>query len=463
MRRRTLLGTATLIALSGCSPRGGQPGAPTSSTPTPTTTEPSTPPSDRIERLKQEALALTKGMIDGDPQPIIDRGTEQLRQAADAAALADAWRQVSEPKGPVVGLAGAGLLTQQGDQTVIVVLIDLEQGRLVTQYAFDGQDRLAGFHFRDPLPADEAAVTGPTRSEEPTEYEAEAVSVGEHSLTGEYVTPAPGVTTRPVTAILLGGSGPTDKDGTVGSTHILKDLAAGLAAAGISSLRYNKRYLEQPNSDGAMTLATEVLDDAAAALDLVAGLPGSSGHRVVVIGHSLGGMLVPHLLASHADVAGGVILAGSPRHLADILHDQLVARLGDGEDAEAERERLASEVAAAKAATGGEEQILGVSGTYWESVTRIHGSLAQDLATAGDPILILHGGDDGQLPAATDHEPWAEVASGPTVERRLFEGLNHLLMPTADTQGNLDYVTPNHLDPQVVAAISDWVQCHVEG
>ena len=94
-------------------------------------------------------------------------------------------------------------------------------------------------------------------------------------------------------------------------------------------------------------------------------------------------------------------------------------------------------------------------------MTRIHGSLADDLAAAGDPVLILHGDDDGQLPVGTDYEPWADVALGPAVERNLFPGLNHLLMPTAETKGNLDYVTPNTLSPEVVTTITDWLQRRV--
>lgn len=452
MRRRALLGLITATTLCGCSPQDGPPASPT-----PSPTDP-----ERIERLTKEATALTRGMVDGDLQPIIDRGTDQLKQAADASALETAWRQVSEPRGKVVEVAGAGLLEQRQDMTLIVVLIDFDQGRLAVQYIFDAEDRIGGFHFRDPLPADEAAV-GKGETEPPSQpYPAEKVSVGEHSLTGEYLTPTSEVTPLPVTAILLAGSGPADMDGRVGGTHILKDLAWGLAAAGIASLRHNKRYYEHPDLDqGAVTLDTEVLDDLAAALDLVKGLPGSAGHRIVVIGHSLGGMLVPHILATHADLAGGVILAGSPRHLAEILRDQLVRQLGEGEGTDAERTAIEADAESAMSITGGSENILGLPRGYWESVTRVHGSLTDDLAASGDPLLILHGDDDGQLPVGTDYEPWAEVASGSAVERNLFPGLNHLLMPTAGTKGNLDYLTPNNLSSEVVETITDWLQRRV--
>jgi hypothetical protein len=37
------------------------------------------------------------------------------------------------------------------------------------------------------------------------------------------------------------GSGPNDRDSTVGANKIFRDLAEGLASAGIAVLRYDKR------------------------------------------------------------------------------------------------------------------------------------------------------------------------------------------------------------------------------
>ena len=57
----------------------------------------------------------------------------------------------------------------------------------------------------------------------------------------------PGILTLPVAAkevpvvIMVHGSGPNDKDETLGNTKLFKDLALGLAAKGIATYRYDKR------------------------------------------------------------------------------------------------------------------------------------------------------------------------------------------------------------------------------
>ena len=66
----------------------------------------------------------------------------------------------------------------------------------------------------------------------------EEVTVG--GLSGTLIRPK---LDRPPAVVLIAGSGPTDRDGrsrSVGAPY-LKNLAEGLAARGIASLRYDKR------------------------------------------------------------------------------------------------------------------------------------------------------------------------------------------------------------------------------
>lgn len=44
-------------------------------------------------------------------------------------------------------------------------------------------------------------------------------------------------------AVLLAGSGPQDRDGTLGPNKPLRDIAEGLTLGGIAVLRYDKRTL----------------------------------------------------------------------------------------------------------------------------------------------------------------------------------------------------------------------------
>ena len=79
--------------------------------------------------------------------------------------------------------------------------------------------------------------------------------------------------------VLVHGSGPLDRDETVGATRMFADLAAGLAARGIAVLRYDKRtftYADRLTND--LTLDDEVIDDA---VDAVYTLAARRGDRRV--------------------------------------------------------------------------------------------------------------------------------------------------------------------------------------
>src|SRR5678816_2374721 len=42
-------------------------------------------------------------------------------------------------------------------------------------------------------------------------------------------------------AVLIHGSGPQDRDETIGANKVFKDIAEGLASSGVAVLRYDKR------------------------------------------------------------------------------------------------------------------------------------------------------------------------------------------------------------------------------
>ena len=70
---------------------------------------------------------------------------------------------------------------------------------------------------------------------------------------------------------------------------------------------------------------SEVTEDAVSALRLAAALPQVDSTRMFVLGHSLGGMLVPRIVqrAGAGRVAGGIVLAGPARTMRELLTEQL--------------------------------------------------------------------------------------------------------------------------------------------
>lgn len=101
-------------------------------------------------------------------------------------------------------------------------------------------------------------------------------------------------------ALILAGSGPTDRDGNSkllpGKTDTLSNFADVLAAAGVASLRYDKlgtgktglaSYATHPNDLGFDTY----VDEALAAYDYLRSLPEVDPSRVLILGHSEGALI----------------------------------------------------------------------------------------------------------------------------------------------------------------------------
>ena len=90
-----------------------------------------------------------------------------------------------------------------------------------------------------------------------------------------------------------------------------------LASRGVAVLRYEKRTKEYAfalaASGADITVKEESIDDAVAAVALLRKTPGIAPKRVFVLGHSLGGYLIPRIARQAPAAAGFIILAGPTR------------------------------------------------------------------------------------------------------------------------------------------------------
>lgn len=102
-----------------------------------------------------------------------------------------------------------------------------------------------------------------------------SVGEGDLALPGTLVTPD-GAGPFPA-AVLVHGSGPQDRDSTIGPNHPLRDIAHGLAERGIATLRYDKRTRVHPiaaSFDPDFSVDKESTDDTVAAVAALQATPG---------------------------------------------------------------------------------------------------------------------------------------------------------------------------------------------
>ncbi|GAB4531443.1 MAG: hypothetical protein OHK0046_52230 [Anaerolineae bacterium] len=293
----------------------------------------------------------------------------------------------------------------------------------------------------------------------------------------------PGTLTTPVgdgpfpAVVLVHGSGPNDRDETLGPNKMFRDLAWGLAEQGIAVLRYDKRTLvyrdavTAENMDVELTLDFEVTEDALEAVNFLREQDNIGD--IFVIGHSLGGMLIPRIAeqAGEDQLSGVVILAGNAQYFGELLLEQatyLNEFWSNEEDSPnraaalqqlAQTEALAEDLLAAR--EGGELSDIfadETQATYWGSyVDYDQTAVAQGLEL---PMLILQGERDYQV-TMEEYTLWQAALEGQdNVTFMSYPDLNHYFM----SQGDLDrlavptdYNERGFMAQEVIDDIAEWI------
>ncbi|MBI4912513.1 MAG: alpha/beta fold hydrolase [Acidobacteria bacterium] len=125
------------------------------------------------------------------------------------------------------------------------------------------------------------------------------------------VRPAAG---HPFFAVLVAGSGPTDRDWSNPlipvPSHSGRDVAAWLQSQGLGSLRFDKRYIGSRDSGLDISLDAQV-GDIRAALRAAKALPEAKGRKLLLVGHSEGAVL-SLLATAEADALLLLAMPGEP-------------------------------------------------------------------------------------------------------------------------------------------------------
>ena len=114
-------------------------------------------------------------------------------------------------------------------------------------------------------------------------------------------------------AVIVGGFGPSNRDGVFGDRPggAYREIALGLARRGVAVLRYDKRGIGDSDGPALSWLdARPLAADAAAAVRALVAVPGIDRTRVALIGHSQGGDLA--LEAARRAPAARVVTLSAP-------------------------------------------------------------------------------------------------------------------------------------------------------
>jgi len=411
---------------------------------------------------QQTAKHFVSQMAAGEFDKAIEAFDTTMGRVLPATKLNEIWSGLVKQYGPL--RQARDTRTEMVQQyTVVYVTCEFEQGKLDAKIVFNTKGEIGGLFFVPSGQYQRPAYVDPAKFVE------EDVTIGEGMMR------LPGTLSLPLgngpfpAVVLVHGSGPNDRDETIGPNKPFRDLAHGLSSRGIAVLRYEKRTKEHPILMSLMkstiTVKEETIDDAVAAVKVVRTHDKIDPKRIFVLGHSLGGMLIPRIAKAEAGIAGFICLAGSARPLEDHVLEQTKYILSlDGELTEDEKKKLQEleqQVAKVKspdlaASTPAKDLPLGAPAAYWLDLRGY--DPAKEAKTVRTPILVLHGERDYQV-TLEDFVRWKDALAGrDDVKLISYPQLNHLFIEGRGKSTPQEYSSPGNVAAAVIEDVAKWIE-----
>ena len=404
-----------------------------------------------LDHMDAGEYAQVEAMFDAD-----------MAKAVPADKLKAVWESLPAQVGKATGRGDAQTMEQAGS-TLVQVPLHFEKAELMAKFAIEGGGKIVGFMIQ-PAQAAAPPAPAPPVAEDASFSEREVMVGGDDRALPATLALPKGDGAFPA-VVLVHGSGPHDRDETIGPNKPFLDIARGLAAQGIAVLRYEKRTKARPQdfASGMFGVDEETTNDAVQAVATLRGIDGIDPKRVFVLGHSQGGMMAPRIAAVSGHVAGLVLLAAPARSLLDIVIEQnrRLAVLDDGKTSDAERDAITAIIqqvritrdAATDPAT---KTVMGLPAGYWRSIDSV--DPVAEARSVGLPMLVLQGARDIQVVDA-DWQGWrGAFHADPKVSFKLYETLNHLAMPGEGDGTLAEYQQPNHVDATLIDDVAAWIK-----
>jgi pimeloyl-ACP methyl ester carboxylesterase len=286
------------------------------------------------------------------------------------------------------------------------------------------------------------------------------------NLVGSVAKPV-GATAKLPAVLLVGGSGPTDRDETVFGVPVMGHIAAALVDAGFLVARYDKRGIGQSGGRAESSTITDFVEDARAGIAWLVKRPDVDKERIAIVGHSEGAWVALTVAARDKRIAAVTMIAGPSMPGTDVVLEQQAHLFEQMKTPDAERQEKAGLQKRIHDAVLGRGSWDGIPADLRKQAETpwFHSYLTFDpIRTMKDvrqPILIVQGELDTQVPPH-HADKLAEAARARKrkagVDIVKVPGVNHLLVP-AKTGEVTEYGTlsDNKVSPAVTSAISLWL------
>ena len=280
----------------------------------------------------------------------------------------------------------------------------------------------------------------------------------------------PAAATGPLPAlILIGGSGPTDRDETVAGIPVFGQLARELVNAGFVVVRYDKRGVGQSGGRSESVTIADYAEDARQVLLWLEKRAEVDKERIGIVGHSEGA-LVAMLLAGRErnKVSAIALIAGPSTDGSTVVLEQqklMLSKMPIDEAQRAERTALQEKINAAVIKGTGWNDIpvaaRKVADTPW-FYSFLTFNPAKAMEDTRQPVVIVQGELDTQVqPYHADK--LAEFARARRTKTEVavvkVPGVNHLLVPakTGDVTEYASLGADARVSDRVTSAIATFM------
>jgi hypothetical protein len=260
------------------------------------------------------------------------------------------------------------------------------------------------------------------------------------NLAATITRPQSGAAAALPAVILIGGSGPTDRDETVAGIPIFGQIARDLVAAGFAVVRYDKRGIGQSGGRAESATIADYAEDARQVLLWLQRQKGIDKERIALVGHSEGGLVAMLTAGRERGRVAAIALLGTPSASGKeiVLEQQkhMLSKMPIDDEQRAEKIRLQEQINTAV-----------IKGTGWTDIPEAARRAADTpwffsfltfnperaMNDTRQPVLIVQGELDVQV--MPDHADklaaMARQRKGDKVPVEVVKvpGVNHLLVP----------------------------------
>ncbi len=294
------------------------------------------------------------------------------------------------------------------------------------------------------------------------------------------------------TVILISGSGPQDRDETIFEHKPFLVLADHLTKKGFVVIRFDERGVGESKGDFGTATTADFADDVEALVAWAKKQSKVDGKKIVLAGHSEGGLVAPMVASKIPDIAGIILLAGpgvsgseivmnqtrkiaaaagAPERILE-MQDKMLAKMmahvesGDPvtdefkKSLEDEFKDLSDEERAEFGADGVAEKTIAMMGSPWMSYFLTYDP-SEALTKTSCPILSVIGGKDLQVDSGLNFpaiEAAVKAGKNPDFTQKKLPGLNHLFQKS-ETGSPSEYVQIEEtMDASLLDAVTLWLE-----